>query len=118
MPKTHDEPPGFEAALAELERITRDLEEGSLGLDESLARFEQGVSLLRRCYATLDAAERRIAVLTGFDADGTAVTAAFDATATAEQGVAGRRKKKRAPKGEPEPAEDSDDDAPAGRGLF
>ena len=31
----------------------RDLEDGQLGLDESLARYEQGVALIRACQAQL-----------------------------------------------------------------
>ncbi|MBA3313165.1 MAG: exodeoxyribonuclease VII small subunit [Planctomycetota bacterium] len=91
--KKTDEPQRFEDALKELDEIARDLEDGTLGLDASLQRFEQGVGLLRHCYGVLDVAERKIALLTGFDGDGNPVTEPFDATATAEQGVAGRRKK-------------------------
>ena len=42
--KTNDEPsqqPGFEDALKRLEEIVHSLEEGDLGLNEALARFEQ-----------------------------------------------------------------------------
>jgi exodeoxyribonuclease VII small subunit len=92
--KKTDEPPCFEDALKELDAIARDLEDGALGLDESLQRFEQGIGLLRHCYGVLDSAERKIALLTGFDADGNPITEPFDATATAEQGIAGRRKKR------------------------
>ena len=36
----------FEQALAELDRIVRELEDGKTGLEDSLARYEQGVALL------------------------------------------------------------------------
>jgi len=91
--KNH-EAPCFEDALKELDAIAHDLEDGTLGLDESLQRFEQGIGLLRHCYKVLDAAERKIALLTGFDSDGNPVTEPFDGSATAEQGIAGRRKKR------------------------
>ena len=113
-----DEPPTFEAALEDLETIARDLEEGSLGLDESLRRFEQGVGLLRRCYGLLDAAEQKIAILTGFDGDGKPVLEPFDATATVEQGTAGRRKAAPKPPADSDAAPDSDSRSPAERGLF
>ena len=121
MPKPIDEEEtfAFEPALEELEQIASQLEQGTLSLDESLARFERGVGLLRRCYGTLDAAEGRIAILTGFDAEGNAVTAPFDATATAEQGTAGRRKGKKtdaAPSAKP--ASDNGEPPPGPRGLF
>ena len=72
----------FEQALAALEQIVRDLEDGRLGLVESLARYEQGVKLLRNCYTQLEKAERRIELLTGIDAAGNAVLTPFDDTAT------------------------------------
>ncbi len=37
--------PGFEAQLASLERIVRELERGDLPLERSLELFEQGVRL-------------------------------------------------------------------------
>ena len=43
----------FEQSLAELDRIVRDLEDGQLGLEEALGRYETGVGLLKRCYAQL-----------------------------------------------------------------
>src|SRR5687767_11102404 len=105
--KKDNDAPGFEDALKELDAIAHDLEDGALGLDESLQRFEQGIGLLRHCYSVLDAAERKIALLTGFDSDGNPVTEPFDATATAEQGVAGRRKRRSATAPD-NPCEESD----------
>ena len=72
----------FEQALAALEQIVRDLEDGRLGLSESLARYEEGVKLLKNCYAQLEEAERRIELLTGIDATGNAIVAPFDDTAS------------------------------------
>ena len=37
----------FEEALTSLEQIVQELEEGKLGLAESLSRYEQGVNLLK-----------------------------------------------------------------------
>lgn len=62
--------PDFERALAQLERLASELEEGQLGLDEALARYERGIGLLRRCQELLAAAERRIELLTSVEADG------------------------------------------------
>jgi exodeoxyribonuclease VII small subunit len=76
------EPVSFEQALTVLEQIVRDLEEGRLGLAESLARYEEGVKLLRRCHGLLEQAERRIELVTGVDAAGNPVTQAFDDEAT------------------------------------
>jgi exodeoxyribonuclease VII small subunit len=54
----------FESAIAELETIVRQLEEGDLPLDRSLALFERGVELSRYCHDQLGAAQRRIDILT------------------------------------------------------
>jgi exodeoxyribonuclease VII small subunit len=54
----------FESAIAELEKIVKQLEEGDLSLDKSLALFERGVELSRYCHDQLGAAQRRIEVLT------------------------------------------------------
>lgn len=53
----------FEASLAALERIVRELERGELPLEKSLELFEQGVKLSRECQERLNEAERRIEVL-------------------------------------------------------
>jgi exodeoxyribonuclease VII small subunit len=76
----------FEQALAALEQIVRDLEDGRSGLAESLAQYEQGIKLLKNCYAQLEQAERRIELLTGIDAAGNAVVAPFDDSATLASG--------------------------------
>jgi exodeoxyribonuclease VII small subunit len=74
----------FEQALAELECVVRDLEDGQTGLEGALARYEAGVRLLKGCYQQLRAAEQRILLLTGEDADGKPVLQAFEHAATAE----------------------------------
>jgi exodeoxyribonuclease VII small subunit len=84
----------FEQALAELEKIVRDLEDGNTGLEDSLARYEQGVGLLRRCYAQLRAAEQRILLLTGEDGDGRPITNLFDHAATLETAEPKRPRKR------------------------
>jgi exodeoxyribonuclease VII small subunit len=53
----------FESAIAELETIVRQLEEGDLALEKSLALFERGVQLSRFCHARLEEAERRVEIL-------------------------------------------------------
>lgn len=57
-------PVSFEESLNELQSIVLELEEGSLGLEVSLSRFERGVNMLRTCYSILDSAEQRVVTLT------------------------------------------------------
>jgi exodeoxyribonuclease VII small subunit len=54
------EGPGFEEALERLETIVEELEGGSLTLEQSIARYEEGVKLSRRLTQTLDQAEKKI----------------------------------------------------------
>jgi exodeoxyribonuclease VII small subunit len=78
-----DEPePTFEEALTQVERIVADLERGEPGLSAALAKYEDGMKILRRCYSVLEQAERAVAILTGVDEQGNPLTAPFDATAT------------------------------------
>ena len=60
----------FEEALAQLEEVVRELEDGQIGLEESLSRYELGVGLIKRCQAQLRQAEQRIQLLTGVDENG------------------------------------------------
>jgi exodeoxyribonuclease VII small subunit len=53
----------FEQALSQLTSLVEKLESGELPLEESVASFEQGVKLSRRCEALLDQAEQRLQVL-------------------------------------------------------
>jgi len=53
----------FEEALARLTTLVEKLESGKLPLEESVAAFEEGVKLTRRCEALLDSAEQRLQVL-------------------------------------------------------
>ncbi|QDT66139.1 exodeoxyribonuclease VII small subunit [Calycomorphotria hydatis] len=105
--------PTFEEALSEIEQIVRELDDGRLGLDESLSKYETGIKLLRQCYQTLEQAEERIEILTGWAEDGTAEVEPFDATATAAQSEkkAGRRKvAKKKPARKKDKEEESDGD--------
>ncbi|MBF0610804.1 MAG: exodeoxyribonuclease VII small subunit [Magnetococcales bacterium] len=54
----------FETDLARLESLVQRLEKGELSLEESLAAFEEGTALARRCQQRLDEAEKRVEELT------------------------------------------------------
>ncbi len=56
-------PKDFEDALGKLEGIVKELEDGELSLEKSLARYEQGVRLARFCNSKLEEAEKRVEML-------------------------------------------------------
>lgn len=86
----------FEQSLAELDRVVRDLEDGQLGLEAALNRYEAGVGLLKRCYSQLRQAEQRILLLTGTDADGQPLTQPFEHAATLDTAnVDSKRRRKK-----------------------
>lgn len=53
----------FEEALSRLEAVVQSLEDGGTDLATSLALFEDGVKLSRRCLQVLDDAQSRITML-------------------------------------------------------
>lgn len=54
----------FEQSLDELEQLVAKMEQGDLGLDDSLKSFERGISLYRECQTALEQAELRVKQLT------------------------------------------------------
>ncbi|QQR68927.1 MAG: exodeoxyribonuclease VII small subunit [Alphaproteobacteria bacterium] len=50
----------FEQALAELERLVRQMEEGRLSLDDAVSAYERGDALRRRCLDLLQVAQLRV----------------------------------------------------------
>jgi exodeoxyribonuclease VII small subunit len=99
-PKTPEdsqsEPISFEQALERLEAIVHLLEDGEIGLSEALARYEEGVKLLRQSYELLERAERRIELLSGVDAEGNPITRPLEDVSTLsmdQEKVRGRRRR-------------------------
>jgi exodeoxyribonuclease VII small subunit len=60
MADSQDNLKDFEKSLQQLEKIVNHMESGELGLEESLAQFESGIKLARRCQDTLANAELRV----------------------------------------------------------
>ena len=54
----------FEASLDQLEQLVGKMEHGDMSLEESLAAYERGVGLYRRCQSALEHAELRVRLLT------------------------------------------------------
>ena len=50
----------FEEALRALQQVVRQLEDGEVPLDQSIALYERGEKLRAHCQARLDAAQARI----------------------------------------------------------
>lgn len=76
----------FEQALEAIEQIVGKLESGQLGLSESLQQYELGIRQLKRCQELLDAAEQRVSVLAGFDAEGNPVEEPLEGSLTRQPG--------------------------------
>jgi exodeoxyribonuclease VII small subunit len=76
----------FEASLAQLETIVRQLEAGDLPLEESLKLFEKGVALSRECRERLNDAERRIEILMK-DSEGEPAVSELDPASLREKGA-------------------------------
>jgi exodeoxyribonuclease VII small subunit len=75
----------FEEALAELERLVGSLEEGQLGLDDALARYEEGVALVKLCHERLRQAEQRVLLVTRVEEDGQPALQPFKHEATTKR---------------------------------
>lgn len=59
----------FEQALAELEKVVNRLDSGDVPLEESIALYERGASLRKRCDTKLREAEAKVEQIT-LDAKG------------------------------------------------
>ena len=59
----------FEEAMKELEQVVGQLERGDVALEASIALYERGAELKKRCETKLKEAEEKVAALT-LDADG------------------------------------------------
>jgi exodeoxyribonuclease VII small subunit len=53
----------FETSLDQLEQLVEKMEHGEMSLEESLAAYERGVGLYRRCQTALEQAELRVRLL-------------------------------------------------------
>ena len=62
--KEDSPPPTLEEALQRIEALVAEMESGKLGLEEILNRFEEGSRLAKFCREKLEAAERRVEIIT------------------------------------------------------
>ncbi|HAU38176.1 MAG TPA: exodeoxyribonuclease VII small subunit [Phycisphaerales bacterium] len=59
----------FEEALAKLEKIVSEIEQGAVPLEKSIEKYAEGNELVRQCRAILDEAEKKIQLLTRGEGD-------------------------------------------------
>jgi len=74
--------PSFENALERLESIVEQMESDKLPLEDLLVRYEEGIKLVKLCSEKLQAAEKRIEIITR-DAEGKPKLEEFEAVETA-----------------------------------
>ena len=53
----------IEEQLMKIQEIAAELEDGSLGLEEALEKYEEGVRLVRGCAGQIDRVQKRIKVI-------------------------------------------------------
>jgi exodeoxyribonuclease VII small subunit len=53
----------FEDLMKKLEIIANELEKGDLTLEESIAKFEEGMKLSKKCNEIIESAEKKITIL-------------------------------------------------------
>lgn len=55
--------PSLEASLAEIAQLVDKMEHGELTLEQSLANFERGITLVKHCQKVLAEAEQKVQLL-------------------------------------------------------
>jgi exodeoxyribonuclease VII small subunit len=60
----------FEKAMTRLEKIVESIEQGKVGLEDSIKQFEEGMGLIQRCRAVLADAELKVQQLQAAGSDG------------------------------------------------
>lgn len=55
--------PNLETSLTEISELIDKMEHGELSLEQSLAHFERGVTLVKHCQKILDQAEQKVQIL-------------------------------------------------------
>lgn len=64
MSEGTEQEPGFDERLESLEQIVEELEQGGLGLEQAIGRYQAGIELLRSCHTTLETTRKRVEELT------------------------------------------------------
>ena len=59
----------FEEQIEKLEEIVKELEKGDLNLDDSVAKFQEGIKISKECNKILESAEKKITILVNQDGE-------------------------------------------------
>ena len=89
----------FEDGLKRLEKIVEELENGSLSLDESLEKYEEGIKLSKACAKKLEVARKKVEILLKSE-DGAVELKPFDEKMAEEETKPDAPQKKRKAKTE------------------
>ena len=112
--KPQDRQLSFEENLLGLQKIVHELEQGELGLTESLQRYEDGVQRLKQCYQQLSQAEQRVELLSGRTENGQFSTERFDEASMTLEEKAEARSTRRTRRPSIRPKSDATQKAPKG----
>jgi exodeoxyribonuclease VII small subunit len=58
--RTQREGPGFDERLERLQSIVSELEQGELGLESAIERYQEGIELLKGCHGQLEGYRKRV----------------------------------------------------------
>jgi len=58
-----DKTPSFEENIGKLQEIVEEIESGGIGLEETIAKYEEGGKIIKTCREILDKAELKISKL-------------------------------------------------------
>jgi exodeoxyribonuclease VII small subunit len=75
----------FEQALARLEKIVSEIEEGKVPLEKSIEKYAEGIALIKQCRAILASAESKVKLLTASEGQGLKVAGELDEETEAEE---------------------------------
>jgi exodeoxyribonuclease VII small subunit len=107
MASKKDAQPTFESSIERLEAIVEQMESDSLPLEELLVRYEEGLKLVKFCSEKLDAAEKRIEIISR-DANGKARLVEFESKLEAKMTAATDTAAMQRDGADPEAADSSD----------
>ena len=71
----------FEQALEKLEGIVTRIEQGEVSLEESIDQYAEGIELVKHCRKVLDAAEKKIQLLSRAEDESLEVSGELDEAA-------------------------------------